>query len=255
VGALGHYLEAEGLATTQISLIYEHTAAIQPPRALWVPFELGRPLGVPNDPEFQKRVLKMTLDLLAESSGPVLASYPEKAPEVSGPTNAWVCPIILAPPPSEEVQDKLLSQVLSEIGELAPWYDLGRRRRGRTLFGVSGLTIDECARFLASLTAADQPAGVTVPVAITAGHSLGETLKRASEDLFAWYTEAAAAQPGDTSPTRQALEDWFWGETAAGRLKLDLARHRTKHPDPLVRRVIERNLVPWTQTHRLETMN
>ena len=197
----------------------------------------------------------MTLDLLAESSGPVLASYPEKAPEVSGPTNAWVCPIILAPPPSEEVQDKLLSQVLSEIGELAPWYDLGRRRRGRTLFGVSGLTIDECARFLASLTAADQPAGVTVPVAITAGHSLGETLKRASEDLFAWYTEAAAAQPGDTSPTRQALEDWFWGETAAGRLKLHLARHRPKHPDPLVRRVIERNLVPWTQTHRLETMN
>ena len=49
VGALGHYLERGGVPTTQISLIREHTERIRPPRALWVPFELGRPFGVPHD--------------------------------------------------------------------------------------------------------------------------------------------------------------------------------------------------------------
>ena len=52
MGALGHYLEEESIATTQISLIREHTEAISPPRAMWVPFIMGRPFSVPNDPEF-----------------------------------------------------------------------------------------------------------------------------------------------------------------------------------------------------------
>ena len=47
MGALGHFIEREGVPTAQISLIREQTAAIQPPRALWVPFMLGRPFGAP----------------------------------------------------------------------------------------------------------------------------------------------------------------------------------------------------------------
>jgi hypothetical protein len=42
VGALGHFLEREGIPTTGISLVREHTEKIRPPRALWVTFELGR---------------------------------------------------------------------------------------------------------------------------------------------------------------------------------------------------------------------
>ena len=61
MSALGHYLESEGLATASISLIRLHTEKIRPPRALWVPFELGRPLGVPDDPAFQTRVLRALL--------------------------------------------------------------------------------------------------------------------------------------------------------------------------------------------------
>ena len=74
MGGLAHYLEQDGLATTQISLIRLHSEKIRPPRALWVPFELGRPLGPPNDEAFQHRVLKAALDLLAAPSGPVLAA-------------------------------------------------------------------------------------------------------------------------------------------------------------------------------------
>ena len=36
----------------------EHTA---PPRGLWCDFPLGRPLGVPNDPAFQHRVIEASL--------------------------------------------------------------------------------------------------------------------------------------------------------------------------------------------------
>jgi hypothetical protein len=53
VGALGHYLEAEGVPTTSISLVREHTEVIRPPRALWVTFELARPLGAPDDAALQ----------------------------------------------------------------------------------------------------------------------------------------------------------------------------------------------------------
>lgn len=80
MGALGHYLEEEGVATTQISLIREHTESIRPPRALWVPFELGRPLGRPGDAGFQLDVLRAALILLESPTGPVLRDYPGEAP-------------------------------------------------------------------------------------------------------------------------------------------------------------------------------
>jgi len=64
VSALGHYLEEEGIPTVAISLIRAQTENTKPPRALWVPFELGRPLGPPSDPAFQKRVILAALRLL-----------------------------------------------------------------------------------------------------------------------------------------------------------------------------------------------
>jgi len=139
-----------------------------------------------------------------------------------------------------------MSRVLGEISDLSPWFELSRERRGRSIFGVSQLNIQECAHFLTSLLTNENADGGAKNV------SLGESLKRTSEDLFTWYTEAAAAQPGVTAPSSRTLEDWYWGETAAGRLVLDLAQQQRDHPDPLVRRIVERNLVPWTQNHRLE---
>lgn len=79
MGALGHYLEEEGIPTTQISLIREHTVFIRPPRALWVPFELGRPLGRPGDPDFQLDVLRAAFTLLESPTGPVLRDFPTEA--------------------------------------------------------------------------------------------------------------------------------------------------------------------------------
>ncbi len=97
MGALAHYLESEGIPTTQISLIREHTETIRPPRALWVPFELGRPLGAPENPAFQRRVLLSALELLEAIQGPVLADFPDEAPEdIAGSgegQEGWSCPV------------------------------------------------------------------------------------------------------------------------------------------------------------------
>ena len=82
MGGLGHYFESEGIASTQISLVRVHTENIKPPRALWVPFELGRPFGVPNNSVFQLSVLRKVLGLIEHKKGPVLEDFPEEAPDL-----------------------------------------------------------------------------------------------------------------------------------------------------------------------------
>ena len=80
MNALAHFLEEAGIATTGISLIREHTMRMQSPRGLAVPFEPGRPFGAPNEPDFQRRVLKAALDLLPRMDGPVLEDFPDGPP-------------------------------------------------------------------------------------------------------------------------------------------------------------------------------
>jgi len=98
VGALGHYIEREGVPTAQISLIREQTAAIRPSRALWVPFMLGRPFGAPGEPAFQRRVLRSLLALFERPAGPVLEDFPEEAPGSVAEESAFACPVSFAAP-------------------------------------------------------------------------------------------------------------------------------------------------------------
>ncbi len=81
MSALGHYLEEEGIATVAVVLIRPQAENTKPPRALWVPFELGRPFGPPNDPAFQKRVILAALGMLVEDGGPVrIIDFPDDDP-------------------------------------------------------------------------------------------------------------------------------------------------------------------------------
>lgn len=145
MGALGHFLEAEGIATAGISLVREHTEAIRPPRALWVPFMFGRPLGVPNDAGFQRRVLWSALRLLESASGPVLQDYQEDAPETAvDEEHAFACPVSF----TRHETPGLKGELRHEIAQLTPWYELARLRRGRTSMGASGLAPQAAARFL-----------------------------------------------------------------------------------------------------------
>jgi hypothetical protein len=206
VGALGHYIEREGVPTAQVSLIREQTAAIKPPRALWVPFMLGRPFGAPNEPDFQRKVVRALLSLFERAPGPVLEDFPEEAPESEAPESGFACPVSFAPATAES--SGLAQALRDEIAQLAPWYELARKRRGRTTVGVFAPAVEDAARHVTEFLDAAQPPAV-------AGMSAGVAVKRACDDVKAYYFEAMAAQPGNLSA--QAIDAWFWNETAAAR--------------------------------------
>ncbi|MCI0338995.1 MAG: hypothetical protein L0226_15585 [Acidobacteria bacterium] len=75
VGLVQAAIEREGIATVSISLLREITAVIKPPRALFVSFPMGYPLGEPNNSELQQRVIAAALALLERYDVPVLEEY------------------------------------------------------------------------------------------------------------------------------------------------------------------------------------
>ena len=81
MSALGHMMEQRGFATVAIGLIRVQMEKVRPPRGLWTPFQLGRPLGEPENSSFQRRVLLAALGLLERTDGPViLEDFPEDPP-------------------------------------------------------------------------------------------------------------------------------------------------------------------------------
>ncbi|MBT4489904.1 MAG: hypothetical protein HN732_09255 [Rhodospirillaceae bacterium] len=213
MGGLAHFLEDEGLATTQISLIRPQTENTKPPRALWVPFELGRPMGAPNDAAFQTKVLRAALALLESDQGPVLlADFDEDAPADTAAQDGegWFCPISL-PPLEKDITagGGYKAAMEAEIGGLSTWYDIALRERGRTTMGLSGMTINQIADFICDFLDGE------VPEKPSEDLTLAQTMKYAVEDLKAYYREAASAQPGHN--TGRQMNNWFYGQTAAGK--------------------------------------
>jgi len=68
VGLIQSVIEKMGVPTVSISLLREVTERVNPPRALFVDFPLGYPLGAAGDATLQTEIIRAALDLLAESS-------------------------------------------------------------------------------------------------------------------------------------------------------------------------------------------
>ena len=75
VGLIQRALEYSGITTVSISLLREITEKIRPPRALFVPFPLGYPLGEANNAALQTRIMRAALELLPRTDIPVLQAY------------------------------------------------------------------------------------------------------------------------------------------------------------------------------------
>lgn len=178
-----------------------------------MPFELGRPLGVPNDAAFQKRVIRAALDLLDAKSGPVLTDYDEDVPAHSQNASAdegLFCPIDWKQPPDASAPTSELGRaLLQEVALMAPWYELALRTRGRTTVGPSQLSVGDAAKYLAAFLD-DQ--NIVCP---RSDMPPARVLKLAYEDLKAYYTEAITMQPGFGSSLR--VENWLFKETSLGR--------------------------------------
>ena len=97
---------------------------MQPPRALWVSFPLGRPLGKPGDAVFQNKVINAALELLHRPAGPVLEDFPEDAPVVDLEESAPVCPVSFSSIESE--LDTWEARLLADLAAVRPWHDLNR---------------------------------------------------------------------------------------------------------------------------------
>jgi len=225
VSALSHFLESEGLATTGISLVREHTEAMVPPRSLWVPFPLGRPLGAAGDAAFQHRVIAAALALFDRPEGPVLEDFPDPAPE-DGSGEPWSCPVRFA---RATVEEDVAGAARAELAGLAAWHARATRRRGRTAAGTSGLAIEQCLELVVDACAA----GGTDDV---------RRLKAAVEDLKTHYAEAVTAKPG--RPPAGAVDAMLWNESALGRLLRHLAARGSGSDDTAMRFFASDSLVP-----------
>ena len=226
MGALGHFLEREGIPTVGISLVREHTEKIRPPRALWVTFELGRPFGIPDDAAFQRRVMQGALGLIERTDGPLIADYPEHVAEEADFTG-WACPINLAPGAGDTLA--------AEIDRLAAWYDRAIAAQGRTTVGVSGL---------------DMPAaGKLVAAALQDSLPPAQPLKQAIDDLKAYYLEAASAFPDPGSS--RTRKEWLWDETILARSLIALQPKLAASADAQHKILGNLTMIPATERHRL----
>ncbi|HEY7833860.1 MAG TPA: hypothetical protein VIG30_09845 [Ktedonobacterales bacterium] len=203
MGTLAHVFEAEGLSTVMIASMRSQVERLHPPRALFCDFPLGRPLGKPGDPAFQRRVLDAAFALLGANAGPVLATFPEVISDQA--EEALACDL----PPRF---DPSLPPAVDEAKGLRAAYERQRAATGRTLVGRG--VVD----------ATQVPDAVLAFVRIAGGEPWEEVWRQTGytadppqvqSDVRAYYEEAAAAL-ADHVPAARAAESWFYHHTAAG---------------------------------------
>ena len=235
MSALGHYLEEEGIATVTVVLIRPQAENTKPPRALWVPFELGRPFGPPNDPAFQRRVVLAALGMLVEDGGPVrIIDFPDDDPRAR-PDPAWhppFMPATVANGSTESLASRLGAEILLLQGAHRRWVE----RHGRSTVGLSGLAIGECARYVADWLRGKAPPSprdrFSAPL----------ILRFAVDDLKAYCLEAAGS--GAAKPSSRQLTDWFWNETATGAALHALREVLQTQEDERLRLIVSNFVVP-----------
>ncbi|MBM3926235.1 MAG: hypothetical protein FJ320_09695 [SAR202 cluster bacterium] len=218
---LARVFEERGLVTTALALIRLHAEKVKPPRALFVPFPLGFPLGKPNDPELQHGVIEGALGLLSHEKGPVLEDFQYDEPSE----------ILLQASVVEAVESE--RSAADEVTALRPFYERWvEEHGGATAVGLSGIPqrrfrgvvrlLEEYARG-ESTDMEERPRDV----------ALAQFIRYCADDIKAFFFEARMQQrPEANEPD---LHRWFWGETAMGRLLVKVGDRMKASDDPAVK--------------------
>ncbi len=224
MSVIARVLEEAGLPTVSIALVKEHAAKVKPPRALFVAFPNGYPLGKPDDPEFQHQVIAASLELLAYPKGPVLVDFPEEAGSSELPQASEV-----------EITDPMRQDAANEVTALRPFYERWvESKQGRTSVGLAGIPqrrFRGMVRFLQSYSRGEETDMEQRPPEI----SLPQYVRYCVDDLKAFYYEARLAQRPNT--TEPEIHTWFWGETSAGQMVAEIAEHMKGTEDPALERI------------------
>ena len=203
MSTLAHVFEAEGIATVALGSIKNQIESTAPPRGLWCDFPLGRPLGVPLDPEFQHRVLSAAFDLLS-SSEPVFAEYDVSI--VDDGTEVMACPLPARHDPNAH-------PAIDEANGLRPAYDRAIAKYGNRV--GAGRTV-EAEGITSAIDAFIKIAGgVPWKEANVPGIPA-----RVSQDIRGYY-ETAALALSDHAPAAWAGTRWFLDHTEAGKVLMN----------------------------------
>jgi hypothetical protein len=228
-------LETRGIATVAIASVLPQVEKTRPPRALMVPFMLGRPFGEPNDIDFQQRVLRQALGLIDGPAGPViLAHFPDDNPSWLDRAG-WRASADLPAPAAPDSPAAWEAGLRDELVAVRPAWERFTQRFQRTTVGLSGLDPADWPAFAASFLAGGLP---VLPLHGTPALSLRFVV----DDLKALYGEAAQADGGP--PSARQIDRWFWGETLAGRFLRALRIAALESSDNGVKTVGGRFFVP-----------
>jgi len=215
---------------------------------LWVSFDLGRPLGVPNNPQFQISVLKHALKLFEAPVGPVLEDFPEDAPDTKDKPVQIACPVNFRSKPVETTSiQQMLNDFSSEVIQMRTWYDLACDKKKRTTTGVTGFSPEETAEFLSTFVKGG------LPKAKSKNTSIADAIRMAAEDLKAYYFEAVSAQPGQPTDSL-SLANWFWGETVAALVINGIRKICIEDRDKNMELLGKLLLVPISQLYRFKDL-
>ena len=212
------------MSTTGVVFVKEHAEKVKPPRILWVPFGFGNALGRADDPDLQRQVLGAALELLERPQGPVLEEFPDDtAPEILFHASA-----------APSGKDASLNPA-DELTGLRHYYERWvEKHDGRTSVGLCGVPqrrFRGVVRFLEAYAdgragdAEGRPEGVPLP----------QYIRFCVDDLKAFYYEARMEQR-PTSDDDQ-LHEWFWSETALGKLVVRVAARMEESDDPLTKSI------------------
>jgi len=225
VSVLAVFLERVGIATVVVGLIRPHLEKVKPPRALFVPFELGRPLGPYIDGgDFQKKVLRAAFALLDRTDGSgILEDYSEEDPSEAGDPQ-WQAPTI-----------NDATSVVDEVAALMPAWEAAKSRFGRTLTGLSGLAPQQAADYLERFDT-DNPAP-------NPNDDMSDLLRMrfCADDIKTFFAEAAMSEG---SPSSRQVGDWFWGGTHASEALRRIRNKNLEHENSVRSLVCGKLLIP-----------
>ena len=235
--------EAEGIPTVAISLDPGLHRTIQNPRSLWVPFELGRPIGPPRHADFQLKVMTAALELLVAKDGPVLlADFPEDDPTVLEIPN-WVPPFDLSASIVNFNDVAGLNKLFQrEVADIMPSYVRFALINARTTVGLSGFDIATIPSHLVNYLCQD------VHPPTDAGTPAVQRLRWAVDDLKAFYLEAMSAN--SETPSSRQMQAWFWDRTVAAQVIIALRQKLLASDDKRDQAVGRMNLIPGAQVQR-----
>lgn len=231
-------IEARGISTVVLGLVRPQIERTPPPRALWVPFPLGRPLGEPDDAAFQRRVLLAALAQLERTDGPrIVEDFPDDAPGMRDDPG-WQPAVSALPalPHEPRTAGQWASAVSEEIAAFGPAVARFRAARGRSTVGASRLPPSQWAGLIAAFLGPEPPTGPFD------GVSAAVTMRLAADDLKAYCREAAIGASG--RPSIRQIDTWLWRQTRTGCFLRAVRTRGLAAPEGGFKTVASRFLVP-----------